>query len=63
MVLLLATSMLAALLRQRRIRQTSAHRLVPGRLPATLDNYSLRFRVEEAGARRDDLQHPARRVA
>lgn len=63
LVLLLTTSMVAALLRHGRIRLASGGRLRPGRLPATLDHAALRFRVEAASARREEAEGPARRIA
>ncbi len=48
LVLLTTSAMLAALLRRRRLRLTEPERLEDeqGRLPGTLDNYTLRFRLE-----------------
>lgn len=46
LVLLLTSHMLAVLLRKRQIRLTHPKRLDPTHLPGTLNNYSLRFRVD-----------------
>jgi hypothetical protein len=35
--------MLAALIGNRRLRMKDSHRMPPGHLPGTLDNYTLRF--------------------
>jgi cytochrome P450 len=48
LVLLLASSMLAALLDGRGIELAPGRRLDPARLPGTLDNYTLRFRFAES---------------
>jgi cytochrome P450 len=45
LVLTLTSGMLAALLGARSLRMQDAERLAPGRLPGSLDNYSLRFRL------------------
>jgi cytochrome P450 len=45
LVLLLTSAMLAALIDQRSLRLVPSDRLDPARLPGTLDNYSLRFRL------------------
>jgi cytochrome P450 len=46
LVLLLASSMLAALLDGRPVRLLPESRLDPARLPGTLDNYTLRFQLQ-----------------
>ncbi|MCS0591631.1 cytochrome P450 [Massilia norwichensis] len=47
LVLLLASSMLAALLDGRAVELAPGRRLDPARLPGTLDNYTLRFKFTE----------------
>lgn len=47
-VLLLTSGMLAALIGDRTVRLKDAHRLPPGQLPGTLDNYTLRFEIDAA---------------
>ena len=47
LVLLLASSMLAALLDGRAVELAPGRRLDPARLPRTLDNYTLRFKFTE----------------
>lgn len=47
LVLLLASSMLAALLDGRAVELAPGRRLDPAKLPGTLDNYTLRFRFTE----------------
>jgi cytochrome P450 len=51
-VLLLTSGMLAALIGDRTIRMKDPHRLPPGALPGTLDNYTLRFEVQGVAGRR-----------
>jgi len=48
LVLLLASSMLAALLDGRSVELAPGRRLDPARLPGTLDNYTLRFKFAES---------------
>jgi cytochrome P450 len=49
-VLLLTSGMLAALIGRRAVCLRDSHRVPPGRLPGTLDNYTLRFAL---GRRKD----------
>jgi cytochrome P450 len=47
LVLLLTSNMLATLIRDHEIELLDGDRLVPGDLPGTLNNFSLRFRIRE----------------
>lgn len=52
LVLLLTSGMLAALVDDRAIRLKEPHRMPPGRLPGTQNNFSLRFEVSPPGQKR-----------
>jgi cytochrome P450 len=47
-VLLLTSGVLAVLIDDHRIRMKDPHRLPPGHLPGTLDNYTLQFEVTDS---------------
>lgn len=49
LVLMLTSGLLAALIDGRTMRLGDPQRLPPGRLPGTLDNYTLRFTLQPAG--------------
>jgi cytochrome P450 len=50
LVLMLSSAMLASLLEGRQVRLQSANRLSKEKLPGTLNNYSLRFKIDKQAA-------------